>query len=320
VVYSFKGKPDGILPFGGLTSLGGTLYGTTQFGGTGGCASCNGDGTVFTIAKTGVEQVLYSFQGAPSDGAEPESGLTNIGGILYGVTGAGGLCYLQNGCGTVYSITKKGTESVLYSFVGEGVDGIIPVGNLTNVKGTLYGVTSFGGTTICQNHGPGCGTVFSITTSGSEKVLHVFQGGPADGATPYAGLINLGGTLYGTTYEGGSSGAGTVFKISTSGTETVLHSFSCPVDGGGLVGGLTNVGGILYGTTAGCGGNGYGTIFKITKTGFVTVLYAFDGVPDGANPTTSLTNVDGTLYGTTNIGGNAGCNNSGCGTIFSLLP
>ena len=83
---------------------------------------------------------------------------------------------------------------------------------------------------------------------------------------------------------------------------------------------MTNVGGILYGTTAGCGGNGYGTIFKITKTGFVTVLYAFDGVPDGANPTTSLTNVDGTLYGTTNIGGNAGCNNSGCGTIFSLLP
>ena len=139
--------------------------------------------------------------------------------------------------------------------------------------------------------------------SQTESVLHRFAGG-SDGASPLAGLTNVGGTLYGTTGgEGDASDYGTVFKITTSGTESVLHRFAGGSDGASPYAGLTNVGGTLYGTTEGGGASDNGTVFRITTSGKEKVLYSFAGGNDGAYPQAGLTNVGGTLYGTTLLRG-----------------
>jgi uncharacterized repeat protein (TIGR03803 family) len=126
-----------------------------------------------------------------------------VNGTLYGTTSGGGA---NTYYGTAFSITKSGTETVLHSFGGSR-DGAAPWG-LINVKGVLYGTTEFGGG---ANSG---GTVFSITTSGTETVLYSFKGGPGDGEWPYAGLLEVNGTFYGTTSYGGANYFGTVFKLS----------------------------------------------------------------------------------------------------------
>jgi uncharacterized repeat protein (TIGR03803 family) len=152
--------------------------------------------------------------------------------------------------------------------------------------------------------------------SGKETVLHTVDGSSGDGYAPYAGLINVNGTLYGTTVQGGAYctlGCGTVFSITTSGTETVLHSFG-PGDGEYPYAGLIDVNGTLYGTTLE-GGAGAGTIFSITPSGTEKVLYGFAGEPNGFEPYAGLINVKGTLYGTTAAGGV-----DGDGTVFSLSP
>ena len=104
-------------------------------------------------------------------------------------------------------MTYSYSERVLYSFKGDPDDGAYPYAGLSNVKGTHYGTTYEGGANDY-------GTVLAITTSGTESVLHSFKGYPHDGAYPYAGLINVKGRLYGTTYEGGANSLGTVFQIS----------------------------------------------------------------------------------------------------------
>jgi uncharacterized repeat protein (TIGR03803 family) len=191
-------------------------------------------------------------------------GLINVKGTLYSTTIYGGV----NNEGTVFAITTSGTETVLHSFGGSG-DGKEPDGGLINVKGTLYSTTVYGGVN-CKSSG--CGTVFAITTSGKETVLHSF-GATGDGEDPYAGLLNVNGTLYGTTLYGGSgscsyrgiSGCGTVFSITPSGTEAVLHSFGGSGDDGeNPHSGLINVKGTLYSTTFSGGANDYGTVFSIS--------------------------------------------------------
>jgi uncharacterized repeat protein (TIGR03803 family) len=321
-LYSFQGGGlDGALPQAGLTNDNGTLYGTTLLGG--GVFNCNteppsptGCGTIFKITTSGAESILHYFQGG-ADGALPQAGLTNVNhGTLYGTTTAGGYPY---GGGSVFKITTLGANTVLYDFVG-GLDGIRPEGDLfVDVHGTLYGTTSAGGGSGCA-YGAGCGTVFKISSSGKESVLHSFTGTP-DGAEPFAGLTNVNGTLYGTTSQGGQNcdpnvaGCGTVFKISSSGTETVLHRFTGTPDGEWPAAGLTKLNGTLYGTTFFGGTGTSGTVFKITTSGTETVLYRFTGTPDGAQPAAGLTNVNGTLYGTTSYGGTYGA-----GTVFELSP
>lgn len=86
---------------------------------------------------------------------------------------------------------------MLHSFAG-GTDGANPYAALTNVNGTLYGTTSLGGNTRCFDH-YGCGIVFTVSTSGTEDVFYRFKGGQTDGAEPEAALLELNGTLYGTT-------------------------------------------------------------------------------------------------------------------------
>src|ERR1700729_173621 len=214
VLYSFKGgSSDGDFPFAGLINVKGRLYGTTYSGGA------NGDGTVFSITQSGKETVLYSFGAGSNDGIYPLASLINVKDTLYSTTYEGG----SNDDGTVFAITRSGKETVPHTF-GFTKDGSGPRAGLLNVKGALYGTTYRGG----RNGG---GTVFSITTSGKETVLHSFKGGSRDGEYPNAGLIDVGGTLYGTTYGGGAYDDGTVFSIATSGKATVLPSFGMTGDG-----------------------------------------------------------------------------------------
>ncbi|MGA8533836.1 MAG: choice-of-anchor tandem repeat GloVer-containing protein [Candidatus Tumulicola sp.] len=291
-------RNGGGYPWAGLTNLNGTLYGaTTGFGGGG------GEGTIFKVT-TSNKITLYRFMTAP-DGSQPSADLTNVGGTLYGTTIFGGASTF----GTVFAVTQSGRYRQLYSFT-DANDGC-PVASLTNVSGVLYGTTSG-----CRKNNDG--TVFKITTAGTERVLHRFTGG-GDGAVPEAGLTNVGGTLYGTTSAGGGTGCGgkgcgTVFKITTAGTETVLYSFKGGRDGALPLAELTNVRGMLYGTTYwGGSSNNQGTVFKVTTLGKQTVLYRFAGEPDGESPYGGVVDVDGLLYGTTVNGGV-----NGNGTIFSL--
>jgi len=137
-------------------------------------------------------------------------------------------------------------------------DGYYPAASLINVNGTLYGTTEGGG-----DYGP-YGTAFSITTSGSLTTLHSFGSG-ADGSSPWAPLVDLRGTLYGTTAGGGAHGKGTIFSMNLTGTdEKVLHSFGHGSDGATPLAGLIDVKGTLYGTTAAGGKYGDGTVFALT--------------------------------------------------------
>jgi len=223
-LYSFRGHFKGIgsKPNAAPIEVKGTLYGTTFFGGHRACEY--GCGTVYKSTLSGQAQRLYAFRGG-SDGDYPSSGLLNLGGVLYGTTAYGGGADCDgNSCGTVFRITRAGRESVLHSFQG-GDDGAQPEAGLTDLDGVLYGTTAgAGGGSGCG--GIGCGTMFSITPAGGESVLYTFQGG-SDGAYPFAAVLNVGGTLYGTTTGGGGTGCGgdgcgTVFKITTAGQETVL--------------------------------------------------------------------------------------------------
>lgn len=249
VLHSFKGSPhDGALPAGSLLDEGGTLYGTTQAGGAGSCedfissgSGVYGCGAVFKISTAGSEKLIYHFDGF--HGWRPWAGLTNVGGTMYGTT-----VWLPhtNGAGSVFKITTSGQWTELYAFQGSK-DAADPFAGLADVYGTLYGTTIHGGSKCGKS---GCGTVFSITTSGGgATVLYRFKNS-VDGRHPYAGLVNVNGTLYGTTEGGGAAGRGTVFTITPSGSEKVVHIFGrSPAGGKSPFSGLLPVKGELYGTT-----------------------------------------------------------------------
>jgi len=150
-------------------------------------------------------------------------------------------------------------------------------------------------------------------------VLYAFTGG-LDGGGPAAALARDGaGNLYGTTLNGGAFGWGTVFKVGTTGKETVLHAFAgYPNDGGFPWAGLVrDAAGNLYGTTVGGGPYGEGVVFKVDQRRRETLLDAFDGT-DGHGPQAGLVrDAAGNLYGTTTYGGQ-GCGNDGCGVVFKL--
>jgi uncharacterized repeat protein (TIGR03803 family) len=337
-LYSFTGTPDGQYAKGGVVEKSGALFGTTQGGGK------NSFGTFFKITTSGKETVLHSFGAAVKggyDGIDPYGGVIYVQSddTFYGTTldGGTGTCGTSGaGCGTVFSVTPSGKETVLHSFAG-GQDGDFPTGSLFYSNGKLYGTTEIGGGgggSACTNSsgGPaGCGTIFSVSTSGKEQVLYSFTGG-SDGAFPDGGLIDVNGALYGMAGGGGGKGCdggcGTLFDISTSGKFHGIHSFQGPPnDGASPFGKLTNVKGTLYGTTqqggksTACTGTtgtaGCGVVFRVTTSGKETMLYSFEGGSDGATPITTLLYLNGVLYGTTYNGGSGSCS-SGCGTVFSL--
>lgn len=319
VLYHFRAlsSGDGFYPSAPLIEANGMFYGTTYYGGS------SNNGTVYSISPTGAETVLHSFSGG-ADGAKPLAGLVYVNGTLYGTTYRGGSLSV----GTVYSITTSGSEEVIHSFKG-GSDGSFPRSELIDVNGTLYGTTVFGGSSRCSGLYPGCGVVYSITTAGSERILHKFVGG-SDGELPFAGLTDVNGVLYGTTAFGGSGGCGgdpcgTVFRITRAGAEKVVHSFGPDGDGTYPHTGLLYAHGMLYGTTlfggmrSGCqGGSGYGegcgVVYSLSTAGKVKVLHSFNGgKSDGAAPSGELVDVKGTLYGTTSGGGP-----DRSGTVYSV--
>jgi uncharacterized repeat protein (TIGR03803 family) len=213
IVYTFKGDKDAGTPQGGLLFYKGNFYGTSSAGGSYACYFSYGCGTVFEISPSGHETILHVFQGAWTDGALPQAGLVALNGVLYGTTLSGGsmncgLTYYLP-CGTVFAVTLSGHEKIIHNFAG-GTDGAYP-NQLTVVGGTLYGTTEIGGAGC--NDGFGCGTVFALTPSGQETIVHSFAGTPEDGDDPTSAPIEAGGTLYGTTAAGGTSSDGTLYAL-----------------------------------------------------------------------------------------------------------
>ena len=305
-LYSFSGQNDGGNPRASLVqATNSNLYGTTGTDGSGGF------GTIFQLTTSGSLATLYSFKGG-NDGSNPCAPLIQgTGGDLYGTTEEG-----ANGYGTVFQITTTGTFTPLYSFT-DGKDGGNPCGALIQgSNGDLYGTTESGGS-------GGHGTVFRLNTSGtlassgSLTTLYAFTGG-GDGGNPRAGLVEgTDGNFYGTTETDGSSGFGTVFRLTMSGSLTTLHSFSGGADGGNPYAPLIlGSGGILYGATEIDGTSGFGTLFQITTSGSFTTLYSFSGGADGGNPYAGLIQgTNGNLYGTAENNG-AGSH----GTVFDIMP
>jgi uncharacterized repeat protein (TIGR03803 family) len=251
VLYSFGASGDGASPFGDLLQASdGNLYGTTELGGA------NGYGTIFEITTAGVETLVHSF-GAGTDGIHPYGSLIQASdGNLYGTTQLGG----SNSLGTVFKTNTSGsTYTVLHSFGASG-GGSEPYGSLVQATdGNLYGTTTLGGTN-------GLGTVFKITTSGTASALYSFGASGTDGTKPYGDLIQAAdGNLYGMTQGGGANAEGTVFEITTSGTETVRYSFgSSASDGTAPRGSLIQAAnGTLYGMTPTGGANNLGVVFAI---------------------------------------------------------
>lgn len=192
----------------------GDLYGITADGG-----GTSHYGVVFKVEPNGKQTVLYRFTGG-SDGAYPNSLVRDSSGNLYGTTSAGGGTGCGgSGCGTVFSLTANGKETVLHSFAG-GSDGINPNSLVRDAEGNLYGTTSFGGSFEYF------GTIFAVNKFGTESVLYGFTGG-ADGAYPAATLLlDKTGEFYGTTHGGGAYNYGAVFKLNKFGKESVLYSFT----------------------------------------------------------------------------------------------
>src|SRR6266571_494872 len=250
------------------------------------------------ITSGGNANVLTLRNVSPADAGAYSVVVSNA---LGSVTNAGGML-------AVIPVSVPGTTlATLYSFK-DGSDGANPNGLVQATNGTLYGTANSGGANSV-------GTVFRITTNGALSILHAFSGGN-DGGTPKAGLIQAAdGNLYGTTYSGGASGGGTVFRTTLGGGLTTLHAFTSGSDGGNPFAGLAQAtDGNFYGTTFSGGGSGDGTVFKMLPNGMLTTLHSFSGA-DGSQPLGGLVQGnDGNLYGITRRGG-AGPYD---GTVFKI--
>ncbi|HEX8814472.1 MAG TPA: choice-of-anchor tandem repeat GloVer-containing protein [Terriglobales bacterium] len=303
---------DGLYPYTPLVrDDDGTLYGTTNAGGTGDY------GTVFKIDSAGRETVLHEFVGF--DGCNPVQGLIrDKSGSLYGTaSGCGFGLY-----GTLFKIDNAGNFKLLHTFEGPPSDGGYPLfGHLTmDALGNIYGTTTQGGSRECGGYG--CGTVYKLGDKRGYSILYTFAGGTSDGCTPEGTVLeDSAGNFYGTTRECGSHGDGTIWKLNTNHVETALHSFA-----GGSSDGCYPYGGVaedaegnFYGLTNGCGANNDGALYEFSG-GKLSLLHSFDET-DGEYPMGEvLRTADGTLFGTAGYGATVNCNGVGCGTVWSYVP
>lgn len=322
VVYSFtrNGTAGNGIGYGGLANVANKLYGTTISGGA------SSGGTLFQLTTGGQISVLATFKRT----FEPNESLLSFSGTFFGTSARGGAFRCGHiSCGTVFKLSPLGIQEI-HRFNGYPRDGEDPRGAVTGLNGVLYGTTFAGGNGYgCAISGTGCGTLFAVTTSGKEHVIHNFGGGTNDGAFPLGNLINIKGTLYGVTVNGGnaacSAGCGTVFSVTASGKEQMVYRFGGAADGAYPTGGLTQINGTIYGTTyaggAQCSPSGRcGTIFAVTPSGKEYIVYRFRGTRDGRYPSGGLVSLSGKLYGTTSQGG-LGCRHAnGCGTVFEVTP
>jgi uncharacterized repeat protein (TIGR03803 family) len=294
-IYSFCTTPtcsDGSSPSGPLIQVGtGDIYGTTP-------------GTIFRTGLAGTLTTFYNFCPIPSNCNSnapfyPSGLLLGKDGNFYGVAGSGG----TGTDGIVFKLTPSGVLTTLHNF--SGADGITPVGPLVQASnGELYGVTFSGGTgtaSECPEIGS-CGTIFRISTSGTFKTIHNFDG--TDGANPYANLmLATDGNLYGTTGFGGNNGsqAGTIFKITPSGTFTSVYNFCSQtfcLDGANSRTPLfQSTNGTLYGTTGQGGTQTNGVFFSLSPslTPFV------ETIPNLGKVATKVTILGNGLTGTTSV-------------------
>jgi uncharacterized repeat protein (TIGR03803 family) len=322
----------------------GNFYGTTTLGGSGLCTGpfgVQGCGTVFKLTPAGLQTVIYNFA-LDSSGTTAVNGIYPYGGLVqgadgnfYGTASAGGNVSASCngyvlGCGVIFKLTPAGVLKVLHAFNGSLAtipDGASPTGRLLLAKdGKFYGTTYDGGNVQSFFNQ---GTIFSISPSGTYSTLYMFDNvhGITDGVNPYAGLIQgKDGAFYGTTYFGGTSNAGTVFKYA-AGKTTVLHSFPEQTgqffsDGAYPYAALVQAtDGNFYGTTS-YGGTlttfyQSGTVFRITKAGTFTKLWDFNSTNATVNGIDGygafIQASDGNLYGTTLQGGSANA-----GTVFQM--
>jgi len=274
----------------GPIALDGHLYG-------GGDANLDNSvtGNVYDVSLSGGSPPQVRWLGNDANGVP--SALVAVRGVLYGVTTGG-----EANCGTIFSMTTAGAVKVLHTFASHpnGYSG--PVGPLVELDGTLYGVTG-----TDEGYGPS-GTVFGVSLDGRHfRTLHRFGSGP-DGVNcyPVAGLVAMGGTLYGTTPACGHANAGAVFAITPDGSERVVYDFTGLRDGAIPKAPLTAVNGMLYGTTSIGGTYGGGVAFRLTPSGHMDVLHAFGSGSDGWQPEVALLPFAGKLYGSATYGGAPG--------------
>jgi len=303
---------------------------------------------VFKISPSGRLTTLYNFcsQADCADGGFPSGALVlGADGNFYGITEFGGSAGGGTGIGgTVFKITPGGTLTTLYNWCSQPscADGSYafltePNTLVEATNGNFYGTNDAGG------NASGAGTFFELTPSGSLTTLYTFcsQSGCVDGGSPFGLIQATDGSFYGTSGFGGANGAGTVFKITPSGTLTTLYNFcsqggSACTDGGSPFAPLIQgTNGDFYGTTT-YRGNGAaclpfqscGTIFEITPSGTLTTLYNFcfqTNCTDGSFPTFALVQAtDGNFYGSTGGGtGSSSCSFSAspnCWIVYKLSP
>lgn len=292
----------------------GNYYGTTTAGGA------HNRGTVFRMTPGGGLTTLVSF--APGTGAArgdaPDAGLVRgADGALYGVTLAGGV----NDFGTVFKVTTAGVFTTLVDFTGTvgTAKGAVPNALVLNAlpagDGNFYGTTQAGGIYDF-------GTAFRMTPAGVITTLINFTdtSGTNRGSAPIGALVVNGGTLYGVTQTGGTSGLGTVYKYTLASNAWSLLAEFTGTSGGKLGsypadGLVLHPDGALYGTTEFGGVNDLGTVFRLTTGAVFSSLKQFADT-DGAQPAGQLVvGINNALYGTTSAGGA-----NGSGTIFKMTP
>jgi uncharacterized repeat protein (TIGR03803 family) len=259
---------------------------------------------------------LANFTGGNGQSPYYGSLIQATNGNYYGTTHNGG----KNGGGTFFEVTPAGKITDLYNFCAQTncTDGSNPwSAPVLASDGNFYGTTNIGGAY-------GDGTIFKMTIGGKLTTLYSFcpaGGSCTDGVYPVGLVQASNGNLYGTTSNGGSTGGGTLFEISTGGTFKLLYTFCsknhCTDGSYQLSGPMQASNGNLYGTTDTGGAHGDGTVYEITPAGLFKTLYSFcpqSGCPDGSTPFGSLTeDSSGNLYGTTQYGGA-----NGYGTVFEI--
>jgi uncharacterized repeat protein (TIGR03803 family) len=325
------GCSDGKTPSSQLVQApDGSLFGTTLAGGTSeeGSSECdNGCGVMYRITLAGSYSVIYNFcqKVACGDGQQPGQFILGSDGNFYGVASEGGPPYTpcQFGCGEIYKMTPAGVWSAVYGFQGQN-DGLMPTGLVQGTDGNFYGTSGGGANSE--------GTIFQII-AGTFQTIYTFCAttGCADGSEPTALVQGSDGNYYGGTFEGGTNGKGTLFKVTSAGVLNPLYSFCSTSGCGNSVSSPMYVAsnGNFYGTTASGGTTGTncttgcGELFELTSSGSYAGLHAFaPATADAQLPSGPLAQAsNGSLYGTSSEGGTtADCQAPGCGTVYSYAP
>ncbi len=278
--------PNGSGPVSELTTgADGSLYGTTREGGQ------NNTGTIFKVSTNGAFATLVAFDN--THGADPFTALAlGNDGNLYGAT--------LSGDGTLFRVTPSGLLTTLVAF--NGTNGAYPIGPLVLANdGNLYGETRYGGSN-------NSGTLFRLGTTGEFKTLVSFDANAPTVDTQNALSLGHDGKLYGTTQNGGQSGWGTIFSVTTNGDLATLFEFGDPqgeVPNGLAIGGD----GSLYGTTASGGSQGAGTLFKLDTNLVFSSLASVVGTQEAPWPVRLIVDALGNFYGA-----------SGASALFKMEP